>query len=177
MGEETSRVLSRPRTLNEVARRSGSLESFGYNLRDWQHEVSRRFSSHRQLADSIQEPPVLLAKQFSDGEVADAYLAAYAEWLSLEAGIPSPLWCEGKTRRLKRPWYSGANQSHLEKTTPTSFSKRGLYTVPENVFKARPGRPRVSSESKRLKAAERQRAYRKRVKAILDRARAMGIGP
>lgn len=176
MGKRTSTALIRPRTLCEVADWSDSLESFGYNLRDWQHEVSRRFSSRRQLAEGVEEAPLLLAKRFSDGEVADAYLAAYAEWLSLEAGIPPPSWCERSQGRLKTPWFSGSDQPFLEQATPISFRKRGLFTVPENVFKPHPGRPRVSSESKRLKAAERQRAYRERVKAMLDQARAMGIG-
>ncbi|MBK1875671.1 hypothetical protein [Pelagicoccus mobilis] len=177
MGERALTALGRPQTLNDVAVWSESLEDFGYNLRDWQHEVSRRFSSRKQLAESIEEAPPLLAGRFVDGDVADAYLAAYAEWLSLNADIPSPTWCQRGQRSSNKPWYSGPDQTYLEKAAPINFSKRGLFAVPDNVFIPRPGRPRVSLELKREKAAERQRAYRKRVKAILDRARAMGIAP
>lgn len=175
MNEPTQTAQSRSRTLHQVADRSNSLEAFGYNLRDWQHEVSRCFSSRRQLTESIAEAPPLLARRFIDGEVADAYLAAYAEWLSLESGISSPSWTQRIRGRLKTSWYSGPDRSFLDKTSPISFSERGLFTVPENVFKPRPGRPIKSSESKRLKAAERQRAYRKKVRAILDRARRMDM--
>jgi N-acetylmuramic acid 6-phosphate etherase len=43
---------------------------------------------------------------------------------------------------------------------------------PEAIFRARPGRPRVSAEQKREKAILRQRAYRKRISELVARARA-----
>lgn len=175
MTEITQQTLKRPQTLKEVASDSDSLESFGYNLRDWQHEISRRTTSHKQLSRSIQESPPILSKRFDGGEIADAYFAAYAEWLSIQANITPPVWSKRKARSLSTPWYSGANRSQLEKRTPESFRKRGLYTIPENVFTPKPGRPRVSTEIKRQKAIARQRAYRQRVKALLDKARSLGI--
>ncbi|MCH6258953.1 hypothetical protein MLD52_20525 [Puniceicoccaceae bacterium K14] len=175
MPDLTQITLQRPKTFKEVAERSDSLESFGYNLRDWQHEVSRRATSHQQLSTSIQEAPPILAMKFAQGEIADAYFAAYAEWLSIQANIDSPTWSKRKARSLKTAWYSGPNHNQLDELTPESFHKRGLYTLPENVFNPKPGRPRVSEETKRQKAILRQRAYRKRTKAILDKARALGI--
>lgn len=175
MPEPATKTLHRPTTLKEVAEQSDSLQSFGYNLRDWQHEISRRVTSHQQLTNCIQDPPTILAKRFHQGEIADAYLAAYAEWLSQVAEIPSPLWSKQKKRSIQTPWYSGSNRDQLETRTPKSFHERGLFTVPENVFKPRAGRPRVSPEIKRQKAIARQRAYRQRIKSILDQARDLGI--
>lgn len=175
MTEQISKTLHRPATFKELAARSDSLESFGYNLRDWQHEVSRKVTSHQQFSLCIQDAPTILSRRFDQGDVADAYLAAYAEWLSIEANIPSPPWSKRKNRSIQTPWYSGSNHDQLEELTPRSFRERGLFTFPENVFKPKPGRPRVSSETKRQKAIARQRAYRQRVKSILDQARALGI--
>lgn len=175
MSDSNKITFQRPSSLKEVATRSDSLESFGYNLRDWQHEISRGVTSRTQLSSRIQEAPPILAHRFEQGEVADAYLAAYAEWLSHKANINPPAWSRRKARSLLAPWYSSANRKKLEELTPASFRKRGLYTAPENVFCPKPGRPRVSAETKRQKAIARQRAYRQRVKAILEQARAVGI--
>ncbi|MDQ8186952.1 hypothetical protein [Pelagicoccus sp. SDUM812002] len=175
MLESKQQTLHRPATFKEVADQSDSLESFGYNLRDWQHEISRRATSHQQLSKSIQEPPTILANRFTDGNIADAYLAAYAEWLSLKAKVSQPAWSKRKARSLKTPWYSTQNRNQLEERTPESFSKRGVFTVPQNVFTPKAGRPRVSAETKRQKAIARQRAYRQRVKALLEKARASGL--
>lgn len=175
MLESKQQTLHRPATFKEVADQSDSLESFGYNLRDWQHEISRRATSHQQLSKSIQEAPTILANRFEGGGIADAYLAAYAEWLSLKAKVSQPAWSKRKARSLKTPWYSSPLRNQLEKQAPESFKKRGVFTTPENVFKPKAGRPRVSAEEKRQKSIARQRAYRQRVKAILEQARAMGI--
>ncbi len=166
--------LHRPATLKELAARSDSLESFGYNLRDWQHEVSRLATSHQALQRRIQEAPPILASRFEDGNIADAYLAAYAEWLANKANLPTPLWARRKSRSLANPWYSSSNHDSLENATPESFKRRGLFTVPENIYHPKPGRPRVSTESKRQRANARQRAYRQRMKSLIDQARALG---
>ena len=121
----------------------------------------------------LQEAPELLADKFGDGGVADAYLAAYADWLSIRANIKSPRWVETPQRRLSTPWYADSNHSQLESLTPKSFRIRGVYTVPESIFNPRRGRPKVSAEQKRLKAIERQRQYRKRIKALVEKARAL----
>jgi len=175
MLDSKQQKLQRPATLKEVADLSDSLESFGYNLRDWQHEVSRKTTSRQQLSKCIQESPTILANQFEEGEIADAYLAAYAEWLSIQAKVPQPIWSKRKARSLSTPWYSTQNRDQLEERAPESFSKRGVFAIPENVFKPKAGRPRVSAECKREKAIARQRAYRQRIKAILEQARAIGI--
>ncbi len=164
-------IIDRPKTLKELAQRSHSLEAFGRNLRDWQHEISRRVTSRSEFKRRIQEEPEQLAKKFKRGNVADAYLAAYADWLSAQASLQSPDWVGGSQRRLKNPWYADSNHSQLAELAPESFRVRGVYTIPDPIFIPRRGRPRVSAKQKRLKAIERQRAYRKRIKALVEKAR------
>jgi hypothetical protein len=171
MTEGNLQKWDRPKTLKELAERSHSLEDFGFNLRDWQHEISRRVSSHKEFRRRIEEVPKRLAGTFEGGNVADAYLAAYAEWLANQASLEIPDWVNDRKRVLKQPWYADANQSQLEKLAPHSFRARGVYTVPDPVFQPRRGRPQVSAEEKRLKAIQRQRAYRKRIKALIEIAR------
>ncbi len=167
-GRET---FDRPKTLKELAQWSHSLEGFGRNLRDWQHEISRRVTSQREFSRRILEEPERLAEKFEGGLVADAYLAAYADWLAAIALLDSPDWVDDPRRKLEHPWYADTHHAQLEELAPESFRVRGVYTVPDPVFKPQPGRPRVASEQKRLKAIERQRAYRKRIKALVEQAR------
>ena len=171
MTDKNSEILDRPKTLKELAERSHSLEDFGRNLRDWQHEVSRQVSSTKEFKLRLQETPEFLSDKFEEGEVADAYLAAYADWLSIRANINSPQWVKNPKRRLTTPWYADSNKTQLESLAPESFHTRGVYTVPESIFHPRRGRPKVSAEQKRLKAIERQRQYRKRIKALVEKAR------
>ncbi len=171
MTDRTSEILDRPKTLKELAQRSYSLEDFGRNLRDWQHEISRRVTSRNGFMRSIEEEPEKLEKKFDGGNLADAYLAAYADWLSAQASLESPPWVDDSQRRLTNPWYADSNYSQLEELAPKNFRIRGVYTIPDHIFKPRPGRPRVSAERKRKKAMERQRAYRKRIKALVEKAR------
>ncbi len=173
MDNTNKKKFDRPKTLKELAQRSNSLEDFGRNLRDWQHEISRRVSSAKEFKLRLQEAPKLLVEKFEEGEVADAYLAAYADWLSIRANIKSPSWVIDSRRRLETPWYADSNHAQLEKITPESFRIHGIHTVPDSIFNPRRGRPRVSSERKRRKAIERQRRYRKRIKALVEQARAL----
>ena len=172
---EEALALQRPRTLKELALKSDSLEEFGYNLRDWQHEISRVVTSRKELAARLREAPRLLSAVFDQGDVADAYLAAYADWLAAEAKIERPKWTKQTKRVAKAAWYADANREQLEAATPEAFRARGIHTIPEPVFKPRRGRPRVSMESKRIKAAIRQKAYRRRIKSLVERARAAGL--
>lgn len=163
--------LDRPQTLKELAQRSHSLESFGRNLRDWQHEISRRVTSQKEFQRRLADEPPRLAGGFEGGDVADAYLAAYAEWLTDQASLNAPDWVADRNRTLQDPWYADSNQTQLEKLAPKSFRTRNVYTIPDPIFKPRRGRPRVSVEQKRWKAIERQRAYRQRIKVLVERAR------
>lgn len=173
MGGVEKRTFRKPRTLRRVADESRSLSEFGANLRDWQHSVSRTTTSRPEFAARVCDPPPLLKDRFLEGSIADAYLAAYAEWLCEQAKMEAPGWVREEGRSLASPWYADRNTSQLEKLAPSSFAKRGVYTVPDAVFKPRRGRPRVPEETKRRKRIERQRAYRARIKSLVEAARAL----
>ena len=167
-------TIERPRTLNDVADQSDSLQEFGANLRDWQHEIQRGgVHSHRALTQRLAQEPLRLCSRFEDGDIADAYLAAYAEWLADQAGIPRPTWCEDPGRRANAPWFATTVREQLLAVTPASFRQRNLFTIPDSIFSPKPGRPRTSEAKKREKARLRQKAYRVRVRALLAKARTM----
>ncbi len=158
----------RPTTLKEVSAQSSSLEEFGLLLRDWIHHVTRRDVSNRPaLALAISQAPSIRKKKFTGGEVADAYLAAYAEWIADQAGIDRPLWTRESKRSLSDPWFSDNARASLLVSTPASFRQRGIFTIPENVVRLRRGRPRVSPEQKRVKARERDQRYRAKIREKL----------
>ncbi len=168
----------RPKTLREVAEWSQSLSEFGSNLRDWQHTIQRTdVHSKPELQRRLSESPPRLVGRFEQGDVADAYLAAYAEWLSDRASILRTTWCSDRNRVAHEPWFSAPTRSLLLVTSPGSFRQRNLFTQPEPVFTPKPGRPRISAARKREKARLRQRAYRRRVQSLLKQAREVGMTP
>lgn len=171
---EDKRAFRRPKSLKEVADWSQSLAEFGLHLRDWQHEVQRRVTSRPELVERLKEAPTLLRRRFPQGDVADAYLAALAEWLAAQTGLPRPDWTLDPLRQAKDPWFSDDSRGRLLVVSPASFRQRNLFTVPESLFRPRRGRPRVSEEQKRRKAASRQRKYRERVRLLLAKARSGG---
>ena len=164
--------IERPLTLADVTRNVDSLETFGMNLRDWQHAIQRGgVRSRAEFTRRLSEVPPPCRQRFVGGDVADAYVAAYAEWLADQAGIERPVWTGDKERVARDPWFATPLRGRLLATTPASFRQRNLFTAPEPVFQASPGRPRVPPEQKREKAQIRQKAYRQRIRALLERAR------
>lgn len=169
----TSSIV-RPRRLFDVATGADSLHAFGMNLRDWQHEIQRGgVRSRSELSRRIIDAPPPCRGRFDDGDIADAYLAAYAEWLADQAGIDRPTWCSNPQRVAEKPWFSNPLRGRLLAVTPASFRQRNIFTLPEAIFRAAPGRPRVSSEQKRANAIRRQKAYRERIRSLVAKARAM----
>ena len=163
----SSRV-ERPQTMLQVAEQSESLEEFGFLLRDWIHFLTRGDVSNRPaLVRAISEEPTILAKKFEQGEVADAYLAAYAEWIADRVRVERPAWVLGKNRVLKEPWFADEARASLLVLAPASFRQRGVYTVPEEVARLRRGRPRVGEDRKRAKARARDRRYRENIRTKL----------
>ena len=165
-------TITRPLTLRDVAEQSKSIDEFGLNLRDWQHEIQRSgVHSRKAMGLRLNTEPPLLAEKFELGDVADAYLAAYAEWLSDSARIPRPNWCRQRKRCADKPWFASPDTKSLLVKSPASFRQRNLFTVPEAVFTPRRGRPPVSAEQKRVKAVLRQREYRARIRQLVSEAR------
>lgn len=173
---KSSHSLVRPATLADVARASNSLELFGMNLRDWQHEIQRGLIRNRpEFRRRLKEAPPRCAGRFAGGDVADAYLAAYAEWLADKAGIDCPAWVRDPKRVATDPWFATPLRGRLLAITPASFRQRNIFTTPEPVFRPSPGRPRVSPQQKREKGRLRQKAYRRRVRALLEIARCLDV--
>lgn len=154
-----------PRQLADVAAQSESLEDFGLLLREWNHGLTRGDVSNRPaLARAIEQAPERLAERFAQGDVADAYLGAYAEWIADQAGIARPEWSFDPQRTLERPWFADNARASLLVLAPASFRQRNVFTIPENVVRLRRGRPRVSAAQKSAKARERDRRYRERTR-------------
>ncbi|MFA5262851.1 MAG: hypothetical protein WC378_03430 [Opitutaceae bacterium] len=155
----------RPVTLKEVAQRSDSIGDFGRHLRDWLHEL-RRVSSHTQAAATIADDPPRLRDKFPQGNVADAWLAAYAEHLAGKIGVAAPEWAFARWRVSEDPIFDEGDTPALRLAalarSPFAFRRRNIFTPSVDLPLAlRAGRPTRSGEEKRRTNAERQRRFRK----------------
>ena len=64
------------------------------------------------------------------GVVQDAYLAATAEHLAWQYGLPVPSWVSGDKRKLHRPWFASplaALRAILILESPAAFRARNLF--------------------------------------------------
>ncbi|TVP79237.1 MAG: hypothetical protein EA353_06540 [Puniceicoccaceae bacterium] len=163
----------RPTTAAEIAVETRDPESFGRNLRDWQHEL-RTVSSAADFARRISEAPSLMRDLLQDHGQCDAYLAAYVEWLCERHGLPAPAWLAEPGRAAEKAWFDYPplwRDSFVH--APAAFRRRGVFTRPDDVLHLRRGRPKVSAAEKRRKNAARQRRYRERVKEKLERLKTL----
>jgi hypothetical protein len=166
----------RPSTLKAVAERSESLADFGRHLRDWLHEL-RLVSSRPLAAVAVAEEPPRLSHKFAQGEVADAWLAAYAEHLAAKAGIQPPDWVFASARVLAEPSFNDKNESPILRAlalahAPLAFKRRNIYTPSVDLpLSLRAGRPHKSAAEKRQTNAERQRRFREKLAAELKALR------
>lgn len=156
----------RPTTLKEIAERSESLGDFGRHLRDWLHEL-RRVSSRPQVAAAVADEPPRLREKFPQGNVADAWLAAYAEHAAGKSGIAAPAWAFASWRFSEDPLFDEEGDTPALRTlalarAPLAFKRRNIYTPAVDFPLAlRSGRPMKSPEEKRKTNADRQRRFRK----------------
>jgi hypothetical protein len=159
-------MIPRPKSLKDVAVQSSSLGEFGLNLRDWLHEL-RRASSRLQAVAAVAEEPPCLAGKFPQGDVADAWLAAYAEHLAHKVGRAAPVWAFGPGRIAADPVFDeGADRPGLRALAlahaPAAFKRRNIFTPSVDLpLRLRAGRPTKSDEEKRENNANRQRRFRK----------------
>jgi len=157
----------RPSTLKVVAERSESIADFGRHLRDWLHEL-RLVSSRPLAAAAVAEEPPRLSRKFEQGEIADAWLAAYAEHLAVKAGIRPPDWVFASSRILAEPSFSEENERLKLRAlalahAPLAFKRRNIYTPSVDLpLLLRAGRPRKSTAEKRQANAKRQRRFREK---------------
>ena len=154
----------RPTTLKEVAERSDSIGDFGRHLRDWLHEL-RRASSRSQAMATIADAPPRLRDKFPKGQVADAWLAAYAEHLAGTIGVVTPEWTFAPWRTSDDPLFDDGSSPALQNLalvrSPLAFKRRNIFTPSVDLPLAlRAGRPAKTTQEKRLTNAERQRRFR-----------------
>jgi hypothetical protein len=158
-------MATRPKSLKEVAEQSESLREFGLNLRDWLHEL-RRASSHSQAAATVGDEPPRLKDKFPEGNIADAWLGAYAEHLAGKIHRTAPAWAFTQERIAAEPVFDeGADSSKLRAIalarSPLAFKRRNIFTPSVDLpLRLRAGRPAKSLDEKRKNNAERQRRFR-----------------
>ena len=158
-------MITRPKSLKQVAEQSGSLSEFGLNLRDWLHEL-RRASSRTQAAATVADEPPRLQGKFPQGYIADAWLGAYAEHLSRKVDRAAPAWAFAPERVASDPVFDeNANSPSLRVLAlahaPAAFKRRNIFTPSVDLpLRLRAGRPTKSIEERRKNNAERQRRFR-----------------
>lgn len=164
-------MIDRPKTLREVAERSEDLSHFGREFADWLHTL-RAGITRPEAAAAIAEEPAFLRERFVEGAVADAWLAAYAEYLAERIGQPAPKWSDSSKRISPEPWFSTEHpDSRLRalRDSPPPFKNRNLFTERVDLpLRLRVGRPPKSGDEKRRANAERQRRFRARRSVELE---------
>ena len=129
--------MIKPQTLQDVSLASDSLESFGRSLRDWIHAIGRGADDIATVVQiAVSEEPPLLAQKFGSGEIADVYLAAYADWLCEQCQLALPDWTWDPENRstLELPWFADNARASLLVLSPAAFRVRNLFTIPEWPF-------------------------------------------
>ena len=66
----------------------------------------------------------------TDDQRWDAFLAALAEWLAVQAGLPTPAWAHSRHRYLDHGWWltrSTALRAWEYAGSPASFQAHGVY--------------------------------------------------
>lgn len=115
----------RPQTLAEVAECVRRGDSFDMSLKNFLDEFRRSPS-----AASLETEPGLLRGLVDQGDLIDAYLAATADYLSLEHGMPEPAWARAEDRKLHRPWFAlpwAGMRAVLLLESPGPFRSRNLF--------------------------------------------------
>jgi hypothetical protein len=121
----------RPKSLTEVADRAHSLESWGLALGDFLDEINFRRENHLPVQPCVEMPPRLLRREFPGGEIADAFGAALAEYISAQfLHSTAPGWAKEPERYLRIPWYpddSPRIREYLARAAPPSFREHGIF--------------------------------------------------
>ena len=140
--------------------------TFGRNLADFEHEITN-ISNRKSLSLTIERCPELLQHRFETGDIADAWLAAYAELLAFLFQLEYPEWIGATGRFLKEPFIQDSSSAraklfHVLKSPP-AFTRRNLFVdIVLPPIELRPGRPKVSSAHKRMMNRKRVARFRSR---------------
>jgi hypothetical protein len=163
--------------LRDVAARSRSFTDFGREFQDWLHTL-RSLRSRPAVAAAIADEPEFLDIHFPESATADAWLAAYAEYLATTLGMRVPAWTAGAPRIAPEPWFESripALRLMALRDSPAAFKRRNLYTAGIDIpVRLAAGRPTVSQAILRANNAARQRRFRERRRAELATLRLQG---
>jgi len=120
-------ILSRPKSLQEVAGRTADGASFRHELADFLDE----FYEHPN-AEALREEPPLLAGSHPRGLHRDTYLAAAAEHLARRFQLPLAPWVFDPRRRLPEPHFAfqtPEGRIFLLADSPAAFKSRNLFVT------------------------------------------------
>ncbi len=125
--------ISRAKTLGEVAAWSESCAVFRRNLRDWADHV-RALPARSQVIGCVIVPPRVLRGKFPEGAVADAWLAAYAEFVCLHVSAAIPEWALKPNRFLAEPSFDDGvldpkRRALALDASPEAFRRRNIFTT------------------------------------------------
>lgn len=115
-----------PRTLADVAAAAAAGHSFDLSLADFLDG----FYAGPSAAALSPLPPLLGPALGEKGCVQDAYLAAVAEELAAQYGLPVPSWTVDAPRHLRRPWFAvpfASLRAVLLLESPPAFRCRNLF--------------------------------------------------
>ena len=126
-------TISRAKTLSDVAAWSDSRAVFRRNLRDWA-DLVRTLPGRSQVIGSVIVLPRLLRGRFPEGAVADAWLAAYAEYVCLHVAAAIPEWALKPNRSLAEPSFDDGVIEPRQRAlaldrSPEAFRRRNIFTT------------------------------------------------
>lgn len=130
----------RPKSLKELAQKAPTLEAWGLGLAEFLDEVNVvRKSGHKQLLlHLIHDEPPTLKGRFDNGETADAFGAALAEYIAQSVAASAPSWTSKRDRFLAEAWFPLPHiashprlRSLIERETPPSFRDHNVF-IDEN---------------------------------------------
>ena len=123
-------VIRRPQSLQETAVESGTYKEFGYNLKDFLHEVTAAVKRKESLAPMLAVEPPRLAARFKEGYICDAFLAGTADYFARIHHIPTPEWALAPDRILAEPWFAVDYievRALLLRDTPSAFKDKNIF--------------------------------------------------
>jgi hypothetical protein len=136
---------TRPKSLKEVAQKASSLEAWSLALSDFLDEVTavRRAGQIQALLDLVRDEPPFLKTRFADGETADAFSAALAEYIAQSASNSAPAWTRKPERFLGHPWFPLPQiadhprlRAIIENETPAAFREHNVFIDENSLVRA-----------------------------------------
>lgn len=125
----------RPRTLREVAERTGSDPEWDLHLREFLDAFYARHGDRAAQAGFVADEP----DPVGDARI-DAFLGGVGEHLARRWGFPIPAWVRRESRYLESPMFvpdEAALRGYLIGASPVSFRTRLIFVGAEPLQRAR----------------------------------------